>query len=287
MTSPSRPRVGHIEFLNCLPLYWGLEQSDDVACMDLSSDTPDRLSDALVAGDLDIGPISLVEALRHAEDLVVLPEVAVGALGSVMSVCLVSKRPVSELDSAVVALGSTSRTSVELARLILERRWGLAPTYLTCEPDLPRMLEQADAAVLIGDPALEATLASDHGEGVVVTDLAREWLDWQGLPMVFAVWAVRREYIREHPKAVRAVRIAFARALVSASEHPRDVAAAGAAVSGFTVPQLLVYYRVIDFSLGAAQWRGIQAFAGLLGSSELAAARELEADRLDVLRSTA
>jgi len=255
--------------------------------MDLSSDTPDRLSDALVAGDLDIGPISLVEALRHAEDLVVLPEVAVGALGSVMSVCLVSKRPVSELDSAVVALGSTSRTSVELARLILERRWGLAPTYLTCEPDLPRMLEQADAAVLIGDPALEATLASDHGEGVVVTDLAREWLDWQGLPMVFAVWAVRREYIREHPKAVRAVRIAFARALVSASEHPRDVAAAGAAVSGFTVPQLLVYYRVIDFSLGAAQWRGIQAFAGLLGSSELAAARELEADRLDVLRSTA
>ena len=68
MTVP-RPRVGHIQFLNCLPLYWGLVHSGALLDVDLRRDTPDRLSDRLVAGDLDIAPISVVEYLRHASDL--------------------------------------------------------------------------------------------------------------------------------------------------------------------------------------------------------------------------
>ncbi len=115
----ARPRVGHIQFLNCLPIYWGLVRSGALLDVELTKDTPDRLNDMLVAGDLDIGPISLVEYLRHADDLVLLPDIAVGSDGPVLSVNLVSQVPLAELDGGRVALGSTSRTSVLLARMWL------------------------------------------------------------------------------------------------------------------------------------------------------------------------
>src|SRR6195952_4942344 len=94
---PSRPRVGHINFLNCLPLYWGLAHTGALLDVELTKDTPDRLNDALVAGDLDIGPISLVEYLRHADELLVLPDLAVGSDGPVLSVVLVSAVPVEAI----------------------------------------------------------------------------------------------------------------------------------------------------------------------------------------------
>src|SRR5215470_11654207 len=105
-----RPRVGHIEFLNCLPLYWGLMRSGALLGVHLHRDTPDRLNEALVSGALDIGPISLVEYLRHADELLLLPDLAVGSDGPVLSVNLVSAVPLGDLDGARVALGSTSRT---------------------------------------------------------------------------------------------------------------------------------------------------------------------------------
>ena len=89
----ARPRVGHIQFLNCLPIYWGLVHSGALLDVELTKDTPDRLNDALVAGDLDIGPISLVEYLRHADSLVLLPDIAVGSDGPVLSVNLVAQVP--------------------------------------------------------------------------------------------------------------------------------------------------------------------------------------------------
>src|SRR4051812_25071045 len=200
----SRPRVGHIQFLNCLPIYWGLMRSGALLDVDLHKDTPDRLNAALVAGDLDIGPISLVEYLRHAGDLLLLPDLAVGSDGPVLSVNLVSTRPLPELDGRRVALGSTSRTGVLLAQMLLAERYGAEPSYFRCPPDLAQMLMEADAGVLIGDPALRATHEAP-GRGLRVVDLAEEWRDWTGLPMVFAVWAVRREFAAAHPGTVKEV----------------------------------------------------------------------------------
>src|SRR3954449_2432134 len=154
--SIQRPRVGHIQFLNCLPLYWGLVRSGALLDVDLRKDTPDRLNDLLVAGELDIGPISLVEYLRHADDLLLLPDLAVGSDGPVLSVNLVSTRPLAELDRRPVALGSTSRTGVLLAQMLLKDKYGAEPDYFRCPPELNQMLLEADAAVLIGDPALRA-----------------------------------------------------------------------------------------------------------------------------------
>ncbi|WP_261557755.1 menaquinone biosynthetic enzyme MqnA/MqnD family protein [Frankia tisae] len=258
----ARPRVGHIQFLNCLPLYWGLVHSGALLDIELTKDTPDRLNEALVAGELDIGPISLVEYLRHADDLVVLPDLAVGADGPVLSVVLSSAVPLD--DVRTVALGSTSRTSVLLARMLLEERYGLRPTYLTMPPDLPSMLREADAAVVIGDVALRATYDAERGgtgHRLGLIDLSAAWREWSGLPMVFAVWAARKSFAQRHPGTVKEVHDAFRSGLDLALRDVDQVATRAARFEVFDPATLARYFTTLDFRLGERQQAGIRAFA--------------------------
>ncbi|HET6876313.1 MAG TPA: menaquinone biosynthesis protein [Jatrophihabitans sp.] len=256
----TRPRVGHIQFLNCLPIYWGLVRAGALLDVELTKDTPDRLNDLLVGGDLDIGPISLVAYLRNAADLVILPDIAIGSDGPVLSVNLVSQVPLSELDGRRVALGSTSRTSVLLARMWLEQVHGVRPEYFTCPPDLPTMLLEADAAVLIGDAALRATYDAPR-RGLHVHDLGQAWREWTGLPMVFAVWAARRDYAAANPGLVKDVHAAFVHSRDDALAHVEDVAAAAARWEIFDAGTLATYFRTLDFSLGARQVDGLVEFS--------------------------
>jgi chorismate dehydratase len=258
--SVRRPRVGHIQFLNCLPIYWGLMRSGALLDVDLHKDTPERLSAALVAGDLDIGPITLVEYLRHADELLLLPDLAVGSDGPVLSVNLVSTRPLDELDARPVALGSTSRTGVLLAQMLLSEKYGVKPEYFRCPPDLSQMLMEADAGVLIGDPALRAMYEAP-GRGLQVIDLAEAWRDWTGLPMVFAVWAVRKDFAAAHPGRVKDVHEAFQRSRDLALQELDEVAEAGARWEPFDAATLANYFRVLDFSLGERQVAGLREFA--------------------------
>jgi chorismate dehydratase len=266
--STGRPRVGHIQFLNCLPIYWGLVQSGALFDVELTKDTPDRLNDALIAGDLDIGPISLVEYLRHADELVLLPDIAVGSDGPVLSVNLVSQVPLSALGGRPVALGSTSRTSVLLARMWLAAVHGVQPEYFQCPPDLTAMLLEADAAVLIGDPALRATYGVPEraerdapGRRLDVYDLGQAWRDWTGLPMVFAVWAARREFAQHNPGLVKDVHTAFVTSRDTALAHVDEIAAQAARWESFDGPTLATYFRTLDFSLGPRQLDGLAEFA--------------------------
>ena len=260
MTELRRPRVGHIQFLNCLPIYWGLMRSGALIDVDLHKDSPERLSAALVGGDLDIGPISLVEYLRHADELVLLPDLAVGSDGPVLSVNLISTRPLAELDGRPVALGSTSRTGVLLAQMLLADRYGADPEYFRCPPDLSQMLLEADAGVLIGDPALRATYEAP-AKGLQVTDLGEAWKQWTGLPMVFAVWAVRKDFAAAHPGVVKDVHEAFQRSRDLSLGELDEVATAAARWEPFDAATLANYFRALDFSLGERQIAGIREFA--------------------------
>jgi chorismate dehydratase len=251
--------VGHIDFLNCLPLYDGLVRSGGLLDVRLRRETPDVLNGLLLAGELDIGPISLVPALQHSDELVVLPDLAVGSDGPVLSVVLVSTRPVEDLDGAHVALGSTSRTSVLLAQMLLAQRYQAKASFETTAPDLGAMLRVADAAVLIGDPALRATYEAP-GLGLHVLDLGAAWQGWTGLPMVFAVWAARKDYAQAHPEQVAAVQRSFRSSLSDSLARVEDVATRAARWEPFDAPTLAEYFRALDFSLGERQLAGVREF---------------------------
>ncbi|MGA5818161.1 menaquinone biosynthetic enzyme MqnA/MqnD family protein [Kitasatospora sp. NPDC094028] len=269
-TTPSaaadrRPRVGHIRFLNSLPLHWGLARSSALLDLDLTRRTPDELNDALVRGDLDISPISLVEFLRNADELVVLPGLAVGCDGPVMSCSIVSRLPLERLDGARVALGSTSRTSVCLARLLLAEQYRVTPRYAVRPPDLPAMMREADAAVVIGDVALTAGLHQAEELGLRVHDLGAMWKAWTGLPFVFAVWAVRRDYLARHPALVHRVHRALLAARDLAHDHLPEIARQAAHWEPFDAASLERYFRTLDFRLAGDQFAAIAEFARRAG----------------------
>ncbi|MFG1666274.1 menaquinone biosynthetic enzyme MqnA/MqnD family protein [Streptomyces sp. Y7] len=258
------PRVGLLTFLNCRPILWGLRHRGLQPGLDLLSLSAEAAGERLIAGGLDLGPISLAEYLRHTDDLLLLPGLAIAAEGPVMSCHIVSRAPLGDFPTLRVGLTSTSRTTVLLARFLLEDRLGLTPRYFTGPPDPASLLRRGDAAVVIGDPALRV-----HFHGVpqygtaIVHDTAQLWTEWTGLPMVFAVWAVRREYAERHPQTVDAVH----RALLAARDHgleqlPR-VAAEASHGSGFTAAQLLSYYETLHYELTAEGEHAIRHFAGL------------------------
>ncbi|WP_418958485.1 menaquinone biosynthetic enzyme MqnA/MqnD family protein [Streptomyces tritici] len=261
----SRPRVGHIQFLNCLPLYWGLARTGTLLDLELTKDTPEKLSEQLVRGGLDIGPVTLVEYLRNADDLVALPDIAVGCDGPVMSCVIVSQRPLAELDRARVALGSTSRTSVRLAQLLLSEQYGVSPDYYSCPPDLGLMMQEAEAAVLIGDAALRASLHDAPRLGLQVHDLGTMWKDWTGLPFVFAVWAVRKDFLAREPETVREVHQAFLASRDLSLVEVTKVAEQAARWESFDAALLERYFTTLDFRFGPEQLAGVREFARRTG----------------------
>jgi chorismate dehydratase len=261
----TRPRVGHIQFLNCVPLYWGLARTGALLDLELTKDTPEKLSTQLVEGDLDVGPITLMEYLRHADQLVALPDIAVGCDGPVMSCVIVSQLPLDRLHGERVALGSTSRTSVRLAELLLSEQYGVTPDYYRCPPDLALMMQEAQAAVLIGDAALRASLHEAPRLGLQVHDLGQMWKDWTGLPFVFAVWAARRDFYEAQPEAVHEVHRAFLASRDLSLEEVRKVAEQAARWESFDEELLRRYFTTLDFSLGPEQLAGIAEFARRVG----------------------
>lgn len=272
--SPQRPRVGHIQFLNCLPLYWGLARTGSLLDLELTKDTPEKLSERLIAGELDIGPVTLAEYLKHADRLAALSDIAVGCDGPVMSCVIVSQLPLEQLDGRRVALGSTSRTSVRLARLLLAERYQVAPDYFTCPPDLGVMMQEAEAAVLIGDAALRAALHEAPRLGLRVYDLGSLWKEWTGLPFVFAVWGVRRAYLEQEPDTVREVHRAFLDSRDLSLAEVGKAAEQAARWEMFDAQVLERYFTTLDFRFGPRQLEGVTEFARRIGCEE--AARRIE-----------
>lgn len=252
MQRATQPYVGMISFLNCHPLRWGLARQS--AGLAVHTGPPRQLARELLAGRLGISALSLMEYLEHASELTLLPGLAIGSDGPVQSCVLASRLPLTALDSRPVRLSAQSRTTVLLAQLYLREVVGVSPRY-TATGDCA-------ARVDIGDEAL--LMKARAPGGWTVHDLGALWRDWTGLPMVFAVWAARRDYASQHPAALRSVRDSLSAAAADARRHPDAVAAAAVAQSGgLDQAALLSYFRAIDYSLGERQLAGMRAFASL------------------------
>ena len=178
-------RVGIVNFLNSKPLAWGFLKGHHADLFTPSYHPPAMVARMLFEGALDIGLIPSIE-VQNISGLRVLPDLCVAARHEVRSVLLVTRSPMEEIRK--VALDQNSRTSVALLRILLREKYGLSPEYVHERPDPERMLAEADAALVIGDPALRVDRERYH-----VVDLAAEWHELTGLPFVFAVWAVRPE----------------------------------------------------------------------------------------------
>ena len=249
-------RVSAISFLNTAPLMWDFENGDSAARLradfEVSYTIPSHCARLLQEGSADIGIIP-VAAYTEIPDLVIVPDVAIAAKNKVRSILLVSKVPLEKIRS--VATDVSSRTSAALVEIYLRKFVGTDPGFIRQKPNLREMLQWHDAALLIGDPALQARTA-----GYYVYDLAEEWQRWTGRPFVFAFWAMRKAALEGRPAELNVAQV-FQQSRDHGLQHIPEIAAAWApklALSAASVNEYLT--ENVDYSLDRENLEGLRLF---------------------------
>jgi len=207
----SKLRISIVQYLNTAPLVWGFTNGPLQGKYDLSFTVPAQCAEDLRHGRADVAIIPAIEYQR-IPGLVILPDMAIASKNQVRSLLIIAKKPIEQVKS--FALDRSSRSTQVLTRILCAELWRISPQFFEALPDLPEMLSQADAALLIGDPALRAsvgiegdtwnaqpeqavcqaaTLGIALSEPLYIYDVAAVWRSLTGLPAVLAVWACRRE----------------------------------------------------------------------------------------------
>lgn len=252
-------RVAQLTYLNVAPFYWGCAEWNValVPCV------PSALGRLAAQGEIDAGPMSLVDWWAQADRFEPLGPYGLAAAAEAQSVLLFSARPLADLDGAVVGVTPETSTSVCLLRLLLEGRAGVVPREY-------RRGAAGDAWLVIGDEALRQRA---RARAPFVYDLGAEWRAWTGLPFTFARWVVRRDLPAAEKAALRG---RIGAALAAGLAALADLAAARAGAAGLSAAEIARYLRGFTYELGEREERGQAEFhrqlAALAMRPELSAA---------------
>jgi chorismate dehydratase len=249
-------RCGRIKYTNDLPIYAAFDAGAIEYPGSLHADTPARLNAMLLGGELDMSPISAFTWAANSEQLVLLPDLCIGARNEVVSVVLVSPAPPGQLNGAPIFVTEESASGRNLLRVILERRYRVKPRYV----DESRPFERArfgDATLLIGDSAIDAI---ERFPADQVYDLGRLWHEWTGQQTVFAVWAARRDVYLRETGAVRACMLALTDAYTWSRSHSQEVVALAQRAIARPPGFYESYYGKLNFMLHAAAQSGLAAY---------------------------
>ena len=190
-------RISASSYSNTAPLVWSFLYGKNRGHAELIMDTAPARSAELLAQDRVDAALVPVIAYQMIDDVRLIPDVCVGARHRVRSVCLVTKgKDLADIRS--VSLDVSSRTSVALTKIIFREFLGIEPEWKDAEPEIESMLVDSDAALLIGDPALQLSVDSALGiphSALRTFDLAELWHAHTGLGFVFAMWMTRRENV--------------------------------------------------------------------------------------------
>jgi chorismate dehydratase len=268
-------RISIVQYLNTAPLVRGFTHGPLQGKYDLSFTVPSLCAEALRKHEADVAIIPAIEYQR-IPDLVILPGMAIASKKSVRSLLLVSKAPIESARS--IALDASSRSTQALTRILCARHWKIAPEFLEMPPDAAAMLHRADAALLIGDPALRLSLAispsahrgksgeqicvasaagiaSETAETLQVYDVVEEWRKLTSLPAVLAAWAARRE------SATPELVADFQSSLDLGLRHLNEICSQAAIDLALPTHELLAYLTEnISFTLDPENLRGLTRF---------------------------
>jgi len=239
-------RLGCLPYLNVKPLVYSFENGGLPEGSELVYAPPSELAAMLAAGSIDAAPVSSFATFANP-GLEICPGICIASDGPVRSVLLFLKAPLSSIRR--IALDTSSLSGANMLRIVLRERYGLDPEFVSARPGpVDAMLSEADAALLIGDPAMLAAK-----DGLQVLDLGAQWRLLTGLPAVFAVWAGSRmshELVSALGEAKR-----------TGVEQIEEIAETEAVRLGLSSEYCLEYLRdVIIYDLGQRELAGLDAF---------------------------
>jgi chorismate dehydratase len=266
-------RISIVQYLNTAPLVWGFTHGPLQGKYDLSFTIPSQCAEALRRRAADIAIIPAIEYQR-IDDLVILPDMAIASKNRVRSLLIVSKMPIEGARN--IALDASSRSTQALTKILCDQRWKIAPEFFEMPPDLGAMLQRADAALLIGDPALRFSIEIEPhavrgpsgeqlcpgrsagaagAEKLHVYDVVEEWRKMTSLPAVLAVWAARREAAT--PEIIEDFQASRDLGL----QHLEEISRQAAIELALPAEQLRRYLvENIDFTLDEENLRGLTAY---------------------------
>jgi len=209
--------ISLVSYLNTKPLVYGLENNTVEHHFSLQKDVPSVCAQRLLEGEVELGIVPSIEYARAKGSWKIIPDLSIASQGAVKSVCLFFNTNMSRIGK--IALDTSSRTSAALLKIILQERYELTPEFILLPPDLDTMLEAADAALIIGDKALQ--YSTEHTNYL---DLGEEWSDMTGLPFVFAFWAGNELQMQE--KDVKVIQESYQTGSQNIEKITRDFAKA-------------------------------------------------------------
>jgi chorismate dehydratase len=266
-------RISIVQYLNTAPLVRGFTHGPLRDKYQLSFTVPSQCAEALRSGEVDIAIIPAIE-LQRIGDLMVLPNLSISSKRSVRSLLLISKKPIHDVGR--IALDRSSRSTQALVRILCAKSWHITPEFVESDPDLPAMLQQADAALLIGDPALRLAIDSAPNSNCDATgelcfsaelagirdssplflyDIVENWRALTGFPAVLAVWAAR-------PGAVTAEVVRdFQDSLTFGMKRLDEIGAEAAGELNLPAQKIIHYLSEnIDYTLDEENLRGLNRF---------------------------
>ena len=260
-------RMGHIRFLNCYPMYCGLEQRGHLGGeapvdrpgrpgIDLVPGVPTELNDWLVGGQIDLGLISSIAYARDFRRLVISRRVSISSFGAVDSIQLVTRRPLKDIRS--VALTTQSATSVALLKTMFKLRFEQDVAYGDLLGSVAQALEEYDAALVIGDQGLEALYFPEPN--TTCHDLGAMWMDWTRLPMVYAVWAAREEFARANGPELMEVEQELIECRDYGRDHLPDVVESALGRYRFEREALMRYFALLYYGFRDEYQKGLRRF---------------------------
>jgi chorismate dehydratase len=263
-------RISIVQYLNTAPLVRGFTHGPLRGKYALSFTVPSQCAEALRSGAADLAIIPAIEYQRIA-GLALVPNLSIASKKAVRSLLLISRKPVNEVTR--IALDRGSRSTQALTRILCQKRWKIEPEFFESEPDLASMLQKADAALLIGDPALRVSCAIEQearrnasdaltccgaSAGVqehptlYVYDIVEEWRALTKLPAVLAVWAGRRAAVT--PEVVQD----FQQSLAFGLQHLDEISTEASAELKLPLAHLRRYLTEnIDYTLDEENMHGL------------------------------
>ncbi|MEI7024551.1 menaquinone biosynthesis protein [Paenibacillus sp. y28] len=250
-------RLGRILYSNVWPVFHYFPEQQFAGRVDIATQVPSGLNKAMKNGTIDLGPMSSFAYGENAEHYMLMPDLSVSANGPVHSILLFHQKPLEQIVDGTIALPTTSATSVNLLKILLQTYGGGKPQYFDAEPDLPSMMARADAALLIGDDAIRASWSDS---GYHVTDLGELWKEATGEWMTFAVWGVRRQAVREQEALITELHQAFLESKRKGRQDVTPIIQAAVERIGGRPSYWQMYFDKLSHDFGLEQQRGLQRY---------------------------
>jgi len=269
----AKARLGRIAYLNVLPIYFALEQIFGENGFHLVRGTPAELNAWMRRGEVDLGSISAMEYGRASQDYLLLPDLSISSRGAVGSVLLFSRVPFSRLDGRTIRVSAASASGAALVKVLMARLFEVQPRYQAGQlADVA--LGECAAVMAIGDEALALKAA---GTMPFELDLGEAWQELTGLPFVFGVWAVRRDFAAAQPEATHSLHRLLLRSRDWGLGALPELSRIAAPSFDMSPAQVLAYFHQLNFFLSPEHEQGLATFFHYLYNlGELAAEPRLE-----------